>query len=310
MKISSQISENNNHSTEDTSEYLISGDADRYLDFDNLASSHFTNIVPIYTSESNPTVIYSATRYGKRFILKGLTENFRDDPIQNMALLKEFEIGMSLDHTNIRRTIGFEKVEGLGPIIILEYVDGQSLDKILDTNRINSYFARTVVNQIASALKYIHNKQIFHRDLKLSNILISHHGLYAKIIDFNLSDSESFVILKNPGGSEKYMAPEQKLGTSRPSVVADIFSFGIIIKELAAASNDTALMRVAERCTNRNPDKRPQSVEEITLPKPDHSPGSLISKILYSNILTYIAGIICILLTLVIIYILFTKHIL
>lgn len=309
MKVTSKISSINTIEEDESSEYIVTGDSDKFIDFDSFSSNYFTNITPIYSTHSNPTVIYSAIRYGKRFILKGLSESFRDDPIQNLALVKEFEIGISLEHPNIRRTIGFEKVDGLGSVIILEYIDGEPLDKVLQTRQIDSREARSIVNQIASAIEYIHNKQILHRDLKLSNILISHHGLIAKLIDFNLADSESYIVLKNPGGTEKYMAPEQKEGIANASAASDIYSFGMIMKELASASNDSELMRIAKRCSDLNPKKRPQSISDISLPNAEDSPVGLISRIVSSKIFTYILSIICMFLLIVILYNLHQKQI-
>ena len=71
------------------------------LDLGGLFSHQFTNITPVYSSSHGPTEIYSATRYGKRFILKGLKEQYRNDPIYTIALAKEFEIGITLEHHGI-----------------------------------------------------------------------------------------------------------------------------------------------------------------------------------------------------------------
>lgn len=308
MKLTNNISADDNSELDETSEYVVAGQSPAQLDFNNLASDHFTNIQKIYSSATNPTEVFSAIRYGKRYVLKGISKSFRDDPIQNIALSKEFEIGLSLDHPNIRRTIGFEEVEGLGKVIILEYFDGESLKEYIGSKPLTPYQARTIVNQIASALEYIHSKQIIHKDLKLSNILISHQGLYVKIIDFNLSDSESFIVLKNPAGSRKYMAPEQKDAAALSSIVTDIYSFGIIVKEVAEAANDPLLLRVAERCTDPNPAKRPQSVEEMQLPKAQVPSAHTLSNILSSKILTYVFIIICILLSILIMYMLWHKN--
>ena len=175
------------HLPDDTdSEYLGTDDSASQLDFGELFSNEFTNILPIYSSANGPIEIYTATRYGKRFILKGLKEQYRNDPIYTMNLAKEFEIGIQLDHPNIRRTIGLETVEGIGKVIVLEYVDGCMLESLLEPKYMTSAAARSIVTQIADALRYIHSKQIFHRDLKPSNILVSHQGGVVKIIYFNL----------------------------------------------------------------------------------------------------------------------------
>ena len=277
------------HHPDDTdSEYLGAEDSASQLDFGELFSKEFTNILPIYSSANGPIEIYTATRYGKRFILKGLKEQFRNDPIYTMNLAKEFDIGIQLDHPNIRRTIGLETVESIGKAIVLEYVDGCMLDSLLDAKYMTSSTARSIATQIADALRYIHSKQIFHRDLKPSNILVSHQGSVVKIIDFNLSDSDDFIILKNPAGSRKYMAPEQLSPDARPTAVADIYSLGVVMDELAAVSGDEQLAQLAKKCRNPNPRKRPQSVSMLRVPGPGPSVANTLSRFLSSKILTRI----------------------
>ncbi|MDE6395042.1 MAG: serine/threonine protein kinase [Duncaniella sp.] len=277
----------------DTSAYLDDGAADAQLDFGGLFSNRFTNVRPIYSSPNGATEIYTATRYGKRFVLKGLKEQYRNDPIYNLALAKEFDIGISLDHPNIRRTLGLETVEGIGRVIVLEYVDGTPLDTLLASGDLTVAEARSIATQTAGALGYVHAKQVYHRDLKPANILVAHQGNVVKIIDFNLSDSDEFVILKNPAGSRRYMAPEQQNLKARPSAVADIYSLGVILDELAAASGDDGLSAIAARCANPDPDRRPQSVDRIKLPASRPSAMQSLSSFLSSKTLTYVMLCVC-----------------
>lgn len=285
----------------DTSDYLNNGEVAQ-LDLGNLFSSRFSNITLLYASPTGPCEIYSATRYGKRFILKALKKEYRQEPINNIALAKEFEIGISLEHPNIRRTFGLEEVEGLGKAIVLEYVDGCSLASMLESGRLSRSAGRSVMAQVADALSYIHTKQVFHRDLKPSNILISHQGNTVKIIDFNLSDSDAFVVLKNPAGSKKYMAPELLHPGAKPTAIADIYSFGVIMDEVAYATDDEQLANVAEKCKNSDPTKRPQSTSLIKLPPLHQSFAQSLASILSSKALTWILVAICIALSIFIVF--------
>lgn len=79
---------------------------------------------------------------------------------------------------------------------------------------------------------YIHGKQIIHRDLKSSNILIARNGNNVKIIDFGLSDADDYAILKQPAGTMKYMAPEQKQPDTKIDGRADIYAFGLLLHEI------------------------------------------------------------------------------
>ena len=292
----------------DTSDYVDSNALDSQLDFNNLFSNRFGNVTLFYESPNGPTLLYTATRYGKRFILKCLKEQYRKEPIYNLWLAKEFEIGISLDHPNIRRTLNLETVPGLGQTIVLEYIDGCSLKSLIDAGDITSADARTIAGQIADALGYIHAKQVYHRDLKPANILVSCQGGTAKIIDFNYSDSDEFVVLKNPAGSKRYMAPEQFEAKARPTAVADIYSFGVVMSELAAAAGDGDLAETAAKCMDPRPEKRPQSTSLISVPRPQSPLRQAISSFLSSKILTYVLLSLCTALIAAITIMLFTHQ--
>lgn len=292
----------------ESSSYLISDETDSRLDFGGLFSPRFSNIMPLYSSTHGPTELYTATRYGKRFVLKGLKEQYRSNPIYKMALTKEFEIGILLDHPSIRRTLGFEAVDGLGDVIILEYIDGLTLETLMKSEKLTSASVRSISKQIADGLDYIHTKQVFHRDLKPSNILISHQGHIVKIIDFNLSDSNEFIVLKNPAGSRKYMAPEQLTPDAKPSAASDIYSFGVVTRELAEAGRDDNLADIAAKCSNPDPNKRPQSLSVIKLPTVQSSALRAVSGFLASKVLTYIMICVCLALAALISYLLINPH--
>lgn len=96
-----------NDDTQSTSGYVtgIGGD----LSFQSgRPDSAFMNISECYVSRSGFTRLFTAVRYGKRYMLKCLKEDFRYTPVYHQALLKEFEIGLQLDHPNICRTISME----------------------------------------------------------------------------------------------------------------------------------------------------------------------------------------------------------
>lgn len=157
----------------------------------------FSNLHQCYVSISGHTRIFTATKYGKRFMLKCLKNDFLYTPIYRQALAKEFEIGQQLEHPNICRTIDLEKVDNLGTVVVIEYIDGDNLEQLIKKNALSAELARKIAGQLMDALEYMHNKQMIHRDLKPSNIMITHNGQNVKLIDFGLSDSDSFCVLKS-----------------------------------------------------------------------------------------------------------------
>lgn len=230
-----------------------------------IPSHDFSSIKLLYSSPNGVFRIFSANRYGKRFLLKSISDQYANDPIYNMILTKEFEIGMGLEHPNIRRTIGFENISGIGNAIILEYIDGETIDNALKAGRINQDNIRPVISQLIDAIGYLHSKQVYHRDIKPANILLTYSGSQVKLIDFSLSDTESYIVLKNPAGTRKYLAPEQLKSGAKPSAKSDIYSFGVVIKEIAEYLNDQDLLQLSKTCCDENPENRPDSMSRITL---------------------------------------------
>lgn len=252
----SEIDDSTSGYTEDLDEEMNVADTLQVQD-------SFSDLQEIYVSASGHTRLFSATRYGKRYVLKCLKADFACVPIYRQALTKEFEIGLQLDHPNICRTIGLEDIAVIGTAIIMEYIDGDTLKDILDQHRLTKDEARKVAEQLAAALDYIHSKQIMHRDLKPSNVMLTHNGRNVKLIDFSLSDSDVFGVLKLPAGSAGYIAPEQLSPNAKPSIASDVFSFGMVMNDMASVTGDKTMRRMAEACIRRNPSARPTTKEQI-----------------------------------------------
>lgn len=243
----------------------INGELDKTAPLN--VQSGFSNIAEHYVSASGHTRLLTATRYGKQYILKGLKPDYLYTPVYRQALNKEFEIGLQLDHPNICRTIGMEHVPGYGTMIVLEHIDGDTLQDLISQGSLTAEMARKAASQLADALDYMHNKQIVHRDLKPSNIMITHNGHNVKLIDFSLSDGDVFTVLKLPAGTSGYMAPELYMeGAEASSVAADVYSFGMVLKDMAAATGDRTLTGIAARCTRRNAAARPTDKAAIFAP--------------------------------------------
>jgi len=145
-------------------------------------------------------------------------------------LLKEPRLQAALNHPNIVRMISAEK-ENRVFFMVMEYVRGKSLEKILDKEKIiDCDKAVDYIKQIACGVDHAHKNKIVHRDLRPSNIIISENGT-VKITDFGTSVWLSSVSYASTRiGSPPYMAPEQFLG--KATFVSDIYSLGCIFYEM------------------------------------------------------------------------------
>lgn len=223
----------------------------------------FSNISEAYVSKSGFNRIFSAVRYGKRYMLKCLKPDFAYTPTYRQALMKEFEIGLQLDHPNICRTISMEPVGELGECIVMEYVDGETLEAAVKGGNMTEEKVRKIASQLLDAMEYMHAKQTVHRDLKPSNIMLTHRGGDVKIIDFGLSDSETFCVLKIPAGTIGYMAPEQLQPGAKSDPCADIYSFGKVLEYMAEAAHCKSLARVGQKCAADERDRRPADIAQV-----------------------------------------------
>ena len=181
--------------------------------------------------------------YGKLHFLKRLRPEYVGDIRYQEVLRKEFEILVQLQHPNIVRTYDLERVEGIGPCIVMDWVEGQTLEDFLQSAPTKEQRWK-VTGELISALGYLHQKNIVHRDLKPSNIMVTTNGQMVKLIDFGLADSDSFAVLKQSGGTEKYMSPEQAQGGS-PDVRNGIYSLGLILKQMELGSS---MNKIVKRC--------------------------------------------------------------
>lgn len=181
-------------------------------------------------SSSGPgySEIWRVDRGGRFRVLKCLKPQFRGDPLYERLLLKEFDIGYSLNHENICEYFSFGADTDLGNCIEMEWVDGRTLEEFLAEGKRERSVYDKVVGEICSALSYMHAKQVLHRDLKPTNILVTYNGDNVKLIDFGLSDADSSSVLKTPAGTAVFAAPEVRSG-GKASVRSDLYSLGVVM---------------------------------------------------------------------------------
>ena len=174
--------------------------------------------------------LHKAQRNGQWFTLKTLKPEVANDPVYQGMFEKEFNLMMQLNHPNVVRVYSREEVPCVGLGIVMEYVDGRTLEEFLTENPTRSV-RETVARQLLEAIGYCHGKQIIHRDLKPSNVLITYNGNRVKLIDFGLSDSDHYAVLKESAYTKAYAAPEQLAGGEIDNRT-DLYAYGLILKQL------------------------------------------------------------------------------
>ncbi len=155
------------------------------------------------------TQIYTASRYGRRFVLKALTPDTASLTDNRLQQEQEFQLGIQLVHPNIAATYSLEEIDGVGRCIVQEWIDGLTLGEWLRTKPSKAARKR-VFSQLLDALEYIHSLQLVHHDLKPDNILITRNGANVKLIDFGLSATDA-TITSVPNDPRKDIEALQRL---------------------------------------------------------------------------------------------------
>lgn len=206
--------------------------------------------------------LVKAMRNGRWHVLKGLKAEHADDMAYKQRLRKEFEMSIRLSHAGIVQTYGIERGDsndevGMDVFIVMEWIDGVSLDDWLATNP-SLALRKSVAMKLLDAVSYMHLQGVVHRDLKPENIMVTRNGNNVKIIDFGLADNDEFAIFKNPAGTKRFVAPEQ-LNSTQADSRNDIYSLGIIFQDMDLGRE---YRHVVKRCTQPI-DKRYQTVNEL-----------------------------------------------
>jgi serine/threonine protein kinase len=159
------------------------------------------------------------------------------------SLLREVENAVPLSHPNLMQYYEghrFQTPQGTFDYAVMELVNGTSLDRYLETSPTSPQLVNMLTG-ILKGLRYLHERNIIHRDLKASNILIHYEGgkQEPKIIDFGISKDigkEEATLSSQIVGTCAYMAPEQlQMFTGEENKITpgtDLWAFGVVLYRL------------------------------------------------------------------------------
>lgn len=117
------------------------------------------------------------------------------------------------------------------PYLVMEYLEGQPLDRILDKHSVPFSKACAWTAEVAGALGVAHRKGVIHGDVKPANMLITEDGR-VKLMDFGMARLASLDSKATPlAGTPAYWCPEQIVGKPQDAR-SDLFSLGIVLYEM------------------------------------------------------------------------------
>ncbi len=183
-------------------------------------------------------VVYRARdpRIGRDVAIKTLTEGFSGESDMLKRFYQEAGHTGNLRHPNIVTVYDFGDENGL-PYIVMEFLDGQPLDKtIRDREPLHLSAKLDIIEQVCAALGYAHLQGMIHRDVKPANVIVQRDGL-VKLLDFGIARTGQQTADKNMTrtgtlvGTPAYMAPERLRGDPFDGR-SDIFSAGVMLYQL------------------------------------------------------------------------------
>jgi fused-like protein len=149
------------------------------------------------------------------------------------ALRQEIAILRQLDHPNVILLLDyFETPRDV--VVVTEFAPhGELLNILKDDQFLSEDSVRSIAVQLTSALHYLHERRVMHRDMKPQNVLVSSNGVI-KLADFGFAKtlSASSVLLTSIKGTPLYMAPEI-YQDRRYDPSADLWGLGVMLFELA-----------------------------------------------------------------------------
>jgi serine/threonine-protein kinase len=203
-------------------------------------------------------VVYLAndTLLQRPVVLKILRAGLSSAEQLRRTVLREARLASAIEHPNVCAIyeVGESGDEGY---IVMQFVPGQSLDRLIARGPASVQLVLSVGIQIADGLQAAHSLGIFHRDLKPQNVMLTEGGL-VKILDFGLArrlrpedaafdpgkpalakDASLAATYTARGGTIRYMAPEQFV-TGQSSVQSDVWALGVILYELVSGRHPFA----------------------------------------------------------------------
>ena len=169
-------------------------------------------------------------RLGRRVAVKRLHAGSPEETAQRFA--REARIGASLNHENVV-TVFDTVTEDESVVIVMEYVDGESLADALRRGRIEPQRAVSILRGVAAALDHAHTNGIIHRDVKPANILLGRGGT-VKLVDLGIATAVEGTHITRTGsvmGTAAYMAPEQ-LDGQEAGPGTDVYALAAVAYEM------------------------------------------------------------------------------
>ncbi len=194
--------------------------------------------------------------------LAGSQGNSSDHEID--LLLQEAVSQARVTHPNIV-TIYYVGKHEEDPFLAMELIIGKTVSELVADGPLVYSQLHSIAAQMTSALKFSHELDIIHGDIKPSNIMVQQNGI-AKLSDFGMARRASDTEKRSVGGTPNYLAPELLVGES-PSIQSDMYALGVTLFEMTF---ERLPVSVSGRTVEEWLDCHKQSDVVFPVPWPEH----------------------------------------
>ncbi len=223
------------------------------------------------------SVVYLARRLADdaQFAIKIMPPLYEDQEEDARRFEMEARTLAKLEHPHIVPVYDFGQTSEGHLYIVMEYVDGADLHRVIRAGNVNPGNAHALIAQLCDAVQHAHDQGVVHRDIKPANILITHDGR-VKVTDFGVAKGLIELAEGDDGyGTPDYAAPERMIAGSLVDHRADVYSLGVVIHEMltgetprqaarrAGASLPDSFAGVMSKCLMVDPARRYQSAREV-----------------------------------------------
>ncbi len=170
---------------------------------------------------------------GRVAAVKVLRRRHRGEPAQVEQFFREARVGLQLRHPNI---VAIHEVESdpRNPFMVMEFVEGQTLRELVQIRKkIEPLTSLRLMHDVANGLAYAATQGVTHRDMKLSNVLVTSQGR-AKLVDFGLaaladtSNEEALADCPSARAID-YAALERGTGVRKDDPRSDLYFWGAML---------------------------------------------------------------------------------
>lgn len=260
------------------SQIVSDGNLDIYLSLDerDFPIHRYKPLKKLGSGGRGAVYLARDTHLDKPVAVKVLHQTSEEELI---SFQREAKVTAKLKHQNVIGIIDFGVVGDSNPYMVLNYVNGVTLEQMLTKNGVpDDITALEIFGQIADALSHGHKLGIFHRDIKTSNILVTmpeDESPKIQVIDFGVAaligvQEATTVQGQTLVGTPRYMPPDQALGRVYDER-SEIYSFGCLMYEVLTGAvpfvGNDALELITKHSNDAVPPFKDVCAEEIERPE-------------------------------------------